>query len=100
MTGMQPLYFARIEDLGVVIVKVDRAACHHVAVLTPEFLLQLGLSPRANALDLNAGSVPRTRSEATNRRVGSAAGPNLARFLPLLGPTWAQSPLVFSCPKG
>src|SRR5215470_13822732 len=87
MTGMQPVHLARIEDLRVAIVKVDRAACHHVAVLTSEFLLQLGLSPRAHALDLNAGAVPRTRSEATNRRVGSAAGPNLARLLPLLGPT-------------
>jgi hypothetical protein len=37
---MQPLYLARIEDLGRGdLVKVDCAACHHVALLTPEFLL-------------------------------------------------------------
>jgi hypothetical protein len=43
---MQPLYLARIKDLGRSdFVKIDCAACHHVALLTPEFLLQLGLSP-------------------------------------------------------
>jgi len=31
---MLPLYAARIEDLGD-FVKVDCAACHHVALLTP-----------------------------------------------------------------
>jgi hypothetical protein len=42
---MLPLYAARIEDLGPGdFVKVDCAACHHVALLTPEFLLRLGLS--------------------------------------------------------
>jgi hypothetical protein len=41
---MQPLYLARIEDLGHGdLVKVDCAA---VALLTPEFLLRLGLSPQ------------------------------------------------------
>jgi hypothetical protein len=49
---MQPLYLARIEDLGRGdLVKVDCAACDHVA-LTPEFLLRLGISPRAKVLDL------------------------------------------------
>src|SRR5215813_14119113 len=34
---------ARIENLGRSdLVKVDCAACHHVALLTPEFLLRLG----------------------------------------------------------
>jgi len=33
-------------------VKVDCAACQHVALLTPEFLLRLGLSPSAKVLDL------------------------------------------------
>jgi len=43
---MQPLYLARIEDLGRGdFVKIDCAACHHVALLTPEALLKLGLSP-------------------------------------------------------
>jgi ribosomal protein S27E len=50
---MQPLYLARIEDLGRGdLVKVDCAACHHVALLTPEFLLRLGLNPRSKVLDL------------------------------------------------
>jgi hypothetical protein len=34
------------------LVKVDCAACNHVALLTPEFLLRLGLDPRAKILDL------------------------------------------------
>jgi hypothetical protein len=29
-------------------VKIDCAACHHVALLTPDFLLRLGLGPQAN----------------------------------------------------
>jgi hypothetical protein len=52
-TGMQPLYLAGIEDLGHGdLVKVDCAACHHVALLTPAFLLRLGISSRAKVLDL------------------------------------------------
>jgi hypothetical protein len=52
-TGMQPLYLTRIEDLGRGdLVKVDCAACHHVALLTPDFLLRLGLRPQAKVLDL------------------------------------------------
>jgi len=48
-----PLYLARIEDLGRGdLVKVDCAACHHVALLTPEFMRLLGLSARAKVLDL------------------------------------------------
>jgi hypothetical protein len=50
---MLPLYAARIEDLGPGdFVKVDCAACHHVAVLAREFLLRLGLSPQTKVLDL------------------------------------------------
>ena len=50
---MLPLYAARIEDLGLGdFVKVDCAACHHVAVLAPEFLVRLGLSPQTKVLDL------------------------------------------------
>jgi hypothetical protein len=50
---MTPLYLARIEDLGRGdVVKVDCAACHHVALLTPDFLQRLGLSPSAKLLDL------------------------------------------------
>jgi len=50
---MLPLYAARIEDLGRSdFVKVDCAACHHVALLAPEGLERLGLSPAAKVLDL------------------------------------------------
>jgi hypothetical protein len=50
---MLPLYAARIEDLGRGdFVKVDCAACHHVALLTPDALLRVGLSPAAKVLDL------------------------------------------------
>jgi hypothetical protein len=55
---MLPLYAARIEDLGAGdFVKVDCAACHHVALLTPETLLRSGLSPAAKVLDLK-GRLP------------------------------------------
>ena len=48
-----PLYAARIEDLGPGdFVRIDCAACHHVALLTPEALLRSGLSPAAKVLDL------------------------------------------------
>jgi hypothetical protein len=50
---MLPLYAARIEDLGPGdFVKVDCATCHHVAPLTPDALLRVGLSPAAKVLDL------------------------------------------------
>jgi hypothetical protein len=50
---MPPLYAARIEDLGQGdFVKVDCAACQHVALLKPEVLLRVGLSPTAKVLDL------------------------------------------------
>jgi hypothetical protein len=50
---MLPLYAARIEDLGPgEFVKVDCAACHHVALLPPEALRRGGLSPAAKVLDL------------------------------------------------
>jgi hypothetical protein len=45
---MLPLYAAEIKDLGLGdFVKVDCAACHHVALLTPEALMKVGLSPAA-----------------------------------------------------
>ena len=48
-----PLYAARIEDLERGdLVKVDCAACHHVALLTPEALLRLGVGPASKVLDL------------------------------------------------
>jgi hypothetical protein len=50
---MLPLYVVRIEDLGRGdFVKVDCPTCHHVALLTPEALLRVGLSPAAKVLDL------------------------------------------------
>ena len=50
---MLPLYAARIEDLRPGdFVKVDCAACHHVALLTLEALQRAGLSPAAKVLDL------------------------------------------------
>jgi hypothetical protein len=50
---MLHLYAAGIEDLGVGdFVKVDCAAYHHAALLTPEALLRVGLSPAAKVLDL------------------------------------------------
>jgi hypothetical protein len=50
---MQPLYLARIADLGHDdLAKVDCAGCHHVALLTREFLARLGLSPQTKVLDL------------------------------------------------
>jgi hypothetical protein len=40
---MQPRNLARIANLGRSdLVKVDCAACHHVALVTPEFLLRFG----------------------------------------------------------
>jgi hypothetical protein len=42
-----------IEDLRLGdVVKIDCAACNHVALLTPEALLRVGLSPAAKVLDL------------------------------------------------
>jgi hypothetical protein len=50
---MLPLCAARIEDLGQGdFVKVDCAACLHVALLAPDFLLRLGLSPHTKVLDV------------------------------------------------
>ena len=55
------IYAARIEDLGAGdVVKVDCAACHHVALLTPDALLRVGLSPAAKVLDLK-GAAPLSR---------------------------------------
>ena len=50
---MLPLYAARIEDLERGdLVKVDCPACHHVALLTQEILLRVGLSSGAKVLDI------------------------------------------------
>jgi hypothetical protein len=66
-----PPLAARIEDLRQGdFVKVDCAACHHVALLAPEFLLRLGLSPQAKVLDLKE----RMRSEGTSCGFDQVAG--------------------------
>jgi hypothetical protein len=66
---MQPLYLARIEDLGQGdFVKIHCAACHPVALLTPAALLTLGLSPAAKVLDLAMRFVPRVRSARSGGR--------------------------------
>ena len=50
---MLPLYLARIEDLGRGdLLRVDCAACHHVALLTPTAFLRLGRSASIKVLDL------------------------------------------------
>jgi hypothetical protein len=62
---MLPLYAARIEDLGRGdFVKIDCAACHHVALLTPEALRGLGLPRTAKVLDLK----PRLRCRGCGRK--------------------------------
>jgi hypothetical protein len=68
---MLPLYAARIEDLGASdLMKVNRAACCHVALLTRASLLQVGVSPRAKVLDLQ-GRVRCRRCGAKGRAVVS-----------------------------
>jgi ribosomal protein S27E len=50
---MLPVYLARVGDLEQSdFVKIDCAACHHVALMTPAALLKLGLSPATKVLDL------------------------------------------------
>ena len=71
---MLSLYAARIEDLGPGdFVKVDCAACHHVALLTPEVLRRAGLSPAAKVLD-RAVPVPRVREEGASGRFDQVEG--------------------------
>ena len=74
---MLPLYLARVEDLEQGdFVKIECAACHHVALLTPAALLKLGLSPAAKVLDLTMrGQVPRLRSAGASRGFGQVGAP-------------------------
>jgi hypothetical protein len=78
---MLSLYLARIEDLRHDdFVKIDRAACHHVALPTAGALLKLGLSPVATRLHLRtrvrcAGGGARGRADVSvkyNRKSGGA----------------------------
>jgi hypothetical protein len=48
-------------------VNVDCAACQHVALLAPEGLLRLGLSPGTKVLALKERAMPALRKEATSR---------------------------------
>src|SRR5947209_6238156 len=69
---MLPLYLARMEDLGRGdVVQVDCAACHHVALLTPDFLLRLGLSPSAKVLDLKSRACEATTDRSRFGRSGT-----------------------------
>jgi hypothetical protein len=67
---------ARIEDLRQGdLVKVDCAACHHVALLTPDFPLRLGLSPYAKVLDLKWRVRCRGCGARAGRRVDQVGAP-------------------------
>jgi hypothetical protein len=53
---------------------VDCAACHHVALLTPEALLKLGLSPQIKGLDLPGASRPADAEREVGRSFRSGGG--------------------------
>jgi ribosomal protein S27E len=79
---MLPLYAVRIEDLGRGdFVKVDCAACHHVALLTPEALMRVGLSPAAKVLDLKG----RLRCRGCGKRVRAVVSPEISPTNPAIG---------------
>lgn len=88
---MLPLYATRIEDFRRGdFVKVDCAACHHVALLAPEALLRVGLSPGAKVLDLKGQApVPRVRKEGAGGRLDQVAGAE--RVTAKLNLTWLLS---------
>jgi hypothetical protein len=54
------------------LVKIDCAACLHVALLTLGGLMKLGLSPKTKVLSLKPGQMPRVSSEKPDRRFGKA----------------------------
>ena len=57
--GMMPLYLAQIEDLRQgEFVKVDCAACHHVALLTPAAFVEAQVEPCGQGPDLAGGPMP------------------------------------------
>jgi hypothetical protein len=73
---MQPLYLARIEDLGRGdLVKVDCVACHHVALLTPEFCCASGsaLSPRCSTSRGMCGAAVAERGDEPSCRSSGGA---------------------------
>jgi hypothetical protein len=74
-TQMLPLYAARIEDLvRGDLVKVDCAARHHIALLTPEAVLRVGLSAAAKVLDLKGRLRCRGCRRNGERSFGSSGG--------------------------
>jgi hypothetical protein len=95
---MMPLYAARIEDLGQGdFVKVDCAACHHVALLVPEFLVRLGARPSdPGARPQRAGAVPGMRKERASRGFDQVAGPGRVACNRPVGRPWAGG----RCPWG
>jgi hypothetical protein len=57
------------------LVKVDCAACHHVALLTAEALLRIGLSSGAKVLDLKGRlGLPGLRKEGARGCLGHVGG--------------------------
>src|SRR5216683_171676 len=76
---MQPLYLARIEDLGRGdLVQVDCAACHDVALLTPDPLKAFVVVAGANFAAVALSALSRSRSRRPERRL-------LQRLLPAAG---------------
>jgi hypothetical protein len=73
---MLPLYAARIEDLGPGdFVKIDCAACHHVALLSAEVLLRGRAESRGEGAPLEGPApVPRVREEGAGGGIGEVAG--------------------------
>jgi len=60
--------------------KVDCAACDHVALLTPDFLLRLGLSPQAKVLDLKLRVRMRQSSHRPSRDGDGSVGEKCSFF--------------------
>jgi hypothetical protein len=80
---MLPLYATRIEDLGPGdFVKVDRAACHHVALLTPEAPIEGRPEPRGQgSRPQRAAPVSRVREEGGEQSFRSGGGSRAREWL-------------------
>src|SRR5689334_11800692 len=63
-----------------------RAACHHVALLTPEALLRVGLTPASKVLDLNGRLRCRGWAEITETLVKRRSELDHPEF----GPIWRE----------
>jgi hypothetical protein len=96
---LPPLYAARIEDLGPGdFVKVDCAACHHVALLTPKALLGAGLRPSAKLLDLLPQDAGADRRDERAGLPGSPAHA-AARLRLQAGERWSGHPRATTLPR-